>query len=337
MSNKSQIKILKNILAVTYFVAQVLGLWPFNINMSSRCIKYNFFKLIYSIVLPFIVLYSYYTFGILTLSASRSTNVLHSSIMEILPDFYCIIIMLSYILLCVGQHLKFEILKMVFLKCVEIVDLLQKYPNRSDSLRKYFVNFFVKTVVVDIFNLLVLYYNLSRSSKVISFHPYLPLILYSPLMIVRFYENIFYGGVMILDIIFKQLNKNLLGIVTMEKSSEIQRRTNVGKFCQLSDELDKLSELHFKLSEATKVFNSIFDVQLLLWMVVEIAGLIMRCFYQYISIVSLLENSHENYGLVVWQNFVTLVITSLTWVEILWTSHACESLANEVSIISFDQ
>lgn len=114
-------------------------------------------------------------------------------------------------------------------------------------------------------------------------------------------------------------------------TSNNRRSINVVRYCQLSDQLDKLSKLHFKLCEITKSFNSIFDIQLLLYIVVQLSGLIIRCFYQYIGMVNLL-NSHENNKLIVWQNVITLVMSTLTWIELLWTTYACESLATEVNM-----
>lgn len=331
MSNKNQIRILRNISAAIYFVTQVFGLWPYNLDKSRPRIKCNSLKCIYSIILPFIVLYNYYTFGVVELASSRSTssNFVHSNTMNLITDFYAIFIIFSYASLYVGQHLKFRISESVYFKFVDIIELLKTFPTPSVDLRKYFVNFFIKTIVFDVFNLLVLWYNLSRSSNVVASHPFLPLFLYTPVMAVRLYENVFYGGVLFVDLVFKQLNKSLLKIVLMQKTGEICRKKNIDKYCQLSDELDKLSTLHFKLSETIKAINSIFDVQLLLWMVLQLAGLTIRCFYQYVGIAHLL-NSQGNYKLVVGQNFITLVITFSTWIEILLTSYACESLVTEV-------
>lgn len=330
MPSEKQIRILKNILTVTYSVTQLFGLWPYTINNTTRRIQYNFYKLIYSIVLPCIVLHNYYAYGVsnLNFTRSKSSKLVHGKTMKLISELYAVIVVSSYALLYAGQHLKFAVSKAVYLKCVDIIELLKSFPNDIDF-RKYFVNFFIKTIFFDLFNLLVLFYNLNRASNIITSHPFLPLFLYTPVMAVRIYENIFYGGVLFLDIVFKQLNKSLLKIVSIKATSDINRKNNIEKHCQLSDELDELSKLHLKLSEASKVFNSIFDVQLLLWILMQLVGLIIRIFYQYAGIVHLL-NSHGTYSYVVWQNILTLVITISTWIEILLTSYACESLVTEV-------
>lgn len=331
MSCNKQILVLRNFFAFIYFVTQVFGLWPYNIDRTTYRIKYNIIKCVYSIVLPLTVLYVYYTFGVTRLvsSHSGSSSYAQSKTMDMLVNFYAIFIIISYMSLYVGQHFKFEMSKSTYLKCVEVMKLLETFSNRNVNLRTYFLNIFIKTIVFDIFNLLVLWYNLHRSSNILASYPYLPLVVYLPVMFVRLYENLFYGGVLAFDIVFKQLNQSLLEIVTTTEISMIHRKNNIGTYCQLSDELDKLSKLHFELSEVTKAFNSIFDIQLLLWIVVQLGGLIIRCFYQYVGIVHLL-NSHENYTYIVWQNFITLVISFSTWIEILLTSYACESLVTEV-------
>lgn len=192
MSHKKQIKILKNILAVTHVVTQLFGFWPYNIDMTTHRLKYNFFKFIYSIVLPLILLYIYFSFGAVTLSSSASSNFIKSKIFDFLINFYAVIVIFSFTLLYVGQHFKFGIAKSVYFKCVEVIELVKSFPDQTVDLKKYFVQLFIKTIVFELFNLLMLWYNLSRSSNVLFAHPYLPLILYTPVMAVRLYENIFF-------------------------------------------------------------------------------------------------------------------------------------------------
>lgn len=329
MSNKKQIKVLNNILAVINVVIRLFGFWPYNIDITTHRIKYNLFKFIYSIVLPLILLYIYFSFGVVVLSRAVSSNFIKSKIFNFLIDFHSVIVIFSYTSLYVGQHFKFGIAKSVYFQCVEVIELVKSFPDQTVDFKKYFVKLFIKTTIFDLFNLLIVWYNLNRSSNVLIAHPYLPLILYTPVMAVRLYENIFYCGVSFLNIVFEQLNKNLLKIVSIKTTNH--RSINVVRYCQLSDQLDKLAKLHFKLSEITKAFNSIFDIQLLFYIAVQLAGLMIRCFYQYIGIVNLL-NSHENNELIVWQNFITLVISLSTWIELLWTTYACESLATEVNM-----
>lgn len=331
MSTEKQIIILRKILAFTYFVIQLFGLWPYSVDKAARLIKINLLKFVYSILVPLAVLYLYFGFVLVQLASaqSKSLHYIESKTLGRITNFYSIIMIVSYMLLYAGQHFKFEAVKSVYLNCVEIIELSSTFFDRNADLSKFFLNFFIKTIVFDISTVLVLYYNFYRSSNVLAIYPYLPLFLYMPIMAVRLFENLFYGGVLLFEIAFKHLNRTLLQIVTIKAISESGRKNKIGKHCQLSDELDKLAELHLKLRETTKVFNSIFELQLLFWIIVQLSGLLIRTFFQYVGIVHLLNNK-GSYSFVVWQNFITMIVSLTTWIEIYQTSSACESLVNEV-------
>lgn len=329
MSLEYQIKILRIVLAVTYFVTQLFGIFPYGLDKSSRNIKFNFYKFIYSILLPLVVVYNYFMFGVAVLASKELQAVVHSKTLGVITGFYALFIIVSFVTLYVGQHLKFKNLKLFYLKCNEVIGFLKEFSNESVDLRLCFVNFFIKTIAYDIYNLSVLYFHLRRSSNVLTRHPYLPIFLYTPVFAVRLNENLFYGGVLLLHIAYKQLNKTLLKIVTIKTTSEINQKYNTGKYCQLSDELDKFSKLHLKLTETIKDFNSIFDVQEGLWIILQLIGLIIRCFYQYIGVVHLLDSRANSQHLIL-LNVENFVILFFTWLEIFLTSYACDLIATEV-------
>lgn len=204
-------------------------------------------------------------------------------------------------------------------------------------MRKYFLYFFVKTIGFNIFSLAAFWINVSRSSHLIATHPYSLFFMAMPLIALRIFENISYSGTLTVDFIFKLLNQRLLEIIPIGKTDKIKEKTShrsIETYCQLSDELDKLSMLHSKLSETTESLNSVFSFQLVIWITLHLVQLIIRCFFQYVTIVHLLNNSElESVSSMVKQNLQTFGLLLLTWAEIVMTSYACESLANEVSVM----
>lgn len=333
MSNKYQLLILRKLVVFMYFFIQLFGLWPYNIDNITHHIQYNLFKLIYSIVLPVIVLYAYLILGMLVLAKSFSKAYVQSQTLEAITAIYTLIIISSYISLYVGQHLTFNKRKSIYSKCIEVIELLQTIPNESVDLRKYLAYFFLKTILFEIFNFIIMFINLKRSSNFLATNPLLPLFMSLPVWAIRLNENIFFGGILLINVIFKQFNNSLANIVkSKNKTSEFHRKNNrhfIEQYCHLSDELDKLSKFHFKLNEATKAFNSFFYLQLLLWIISQFAVLITRFFILYIGFVQLFDK-HEDYKIVVIQNLVLLGITMVAWLEIFLTSYACESLLTEV-------
>lgn len=334
MSMEYELKILRKTLIVIYFLTQILGLWTYDVNKDTLHIKNNPFKLIYSTILPCVILFNYWKFGIAILASPGEVDakiLIHSKILGVAAALYSVIIIVCYVTLYVQQHLTFRKRKSVIVKMVSVVELLKSLPTGRANLKRTLVKFFFKGIGFHVFNFLVLYFNLSRSGHLLDSYPYLPLFLYGPLLAVRFYENIFYGGILLLHATFKRINDILVTIT--RRNSRVYKKRNMEKYCQLSDELDKLSNFHSKLSETTKGFNSIFDIQVGLWMTLQLGGLIMRCFFQYVDIVNLLNNDLHNDHNMILQNVVNLVILMLTWVELFLTSDACDMLTTEVLLL----
>lgn len=329
MSSRRQIKFFRNILSFSYFVVQLYGLWPYIVDKTTRQIKYSRWKFVYSFAFPLGVTYIFYIFGVKILQSPEAAELVQTKAMKVTTAIYSLIIAASYFSLYIGQHIKFRNTRSVYCKYRELVDLLKIFPVEDVDFRKYFTFFFVKTVCFDIFHFWVLWFNLNRFSKLVDSHPFLPCIVYMPLAAIRLYENIFYGGILVLDIAFQQLNKHLLDSVTRRRTSEVYAKNNIDKYCQLSDELDEISNLHFKLCEVTEGFNSKFDIQLTMWISLQITGLLLRCFYIYVGTVNALS-SRANSQLMV--NFPNVAILFLTWFELFLMAYACDSIIVKVNV-----
>lgn len=329
MSYKYQFLILNKILTFTHFCVELYGLWPYRIDKLNRQIKYNYSKVIYSIVLPCILLSFFVIAGKSFFKEARSKMGFNGLIVEIISDAYFFLFVISYVSVYIGQHLESNKTKLAYIKCVEVMEYLKRFPNHSVDFRKYLVYFLLKALVLELLFFSLFWFNLIRNTQDVHSNPYLPLLMYSPIVAIKLYTNIFYGGILLLVVILKQLNKNLLHIVmTMNKTTEIHSNFNE-TYCRISDEVDKLSTLHFKLNEATRAFNSCFNFQILLWMTTQLCVLIVRCFNQYIGLVQLIGKT-ENLKPTVIQNIIVLGVTIISSLDLFTTSFACEELLTEV-------
>lgn len=102
------------------------------------------------------------------------------------------------------------------------------------------------------------------------------------------------------------------------------------KYCYLSDEIDELSILYYKVIQATRAFNSVFSIQMSLWMFSQLVILLLQNFHQYVGIVQLIM--HPSTFLVI-QNLSIFGAIFLTSYDIFSTCYACDTLLNEVSRI----
>lgn len=328
--SRNQIAILKKLLTVTYFVTVIFGFWPYNVGRNDNHSRYNSFKFIYSLVLPCVVTYTYFSYAIFMLTSPITTQaVFHSKIMGIITAFHVALTIFCYLVLYVRQHKKFRTRQSIYLKFARVMELLKILSVGKVDLRPYFVIFLIRTVVLEACSYSAMWFNLSNSANILTLHPFLPIFLYAPTLTIRFYENLFYGVVLLLHIVFRQINEKILMII--RRGGEISQKNSMVNYCQLCDQLDRLLDLHTELGETTAVFNSMFNVHIGLYIVVEMCGIILRFFFQYIDIVYLLDSS-KDYGNIIAKNILNFGFLMLSWIELILLSTACGSLSNEVNI-----
>lgn len=126
MSNKKQFQILRNIVAVSRIVIGIFGLWPYAIQETGRQrrIEYNFLKLVYSLVFPLVVIYSYYTFGVKIFRSSGVTFV-QSNTLQVITGVYTVAVIIGFLSSYAEQHFKYHQRKLAYCKCNEIIELLK--------------------------------------------------------------------------------------------------------------------------------------------------------------------------------------------------------------------
>lgn len=135
---KNQFRILRKVLALIYFVIQIFGLWPYTVvDNTTRHIKYNFFKFVYSIVFPFIVVYSFYTFGIAMLQSQESAALVLSKTMKSATALSSIIIAISYLSIYIGQHITFSKTKSFYCKCTETWNCWNRFLMKMSILERF--------------------------------------------------------------------------------------------------------------------------------------------------------------------------------------------------------
>lgn len=260
------------------------------------------------------------------LDGGTSNEAIHSQTMDVAFYLYSFVVIISFVSIYVKQNFEFDKIKAVLSTFSKVVEALKKYSTKNINLRKYFLFLFLKTIVFDSFNYLVMYNNLKKTSVKLRSYPYLALPLYGPILIVRFNANLFFCGILFNDIVLKLLNKNLLKLMDAKKNVP-----KVNMYCQLSDELDGVSDLYFKLNKTMKTFNSIFNLQILLWVVSQMAVLILRSFHQYHQFMGIVSLHGETYLSSVVDTLLLTGATILILFEIFITSYACESVAAEVN------
>lgn len=330
MSYKRQYIITNKIQVVTFYLIKVLGLWPYKFQVAKYQIEYSFFMIIYSVVVPSLMLYGYVAVGSDIYSGAGETAVPPSKMFASVPlqlvvILYSYLVIISYLLMYVGQHLNYERRKCSFSICKKVADCMKEYQEFLDT-STYITKFLLKTLVYDFFNFFIFFYNMTWASNQIHTKPYLAIVIYLPIFAMRLNTNVFYGGILLFNIFFKQINISLNRIFCRSNESEFAQ----GKLYNLNNQLEKVYVLYFELIQGTKAFNSVFSFQILIWFTVQLIVLITQTFYQYVAVVQLIKKNESYF---VRQNVSILLAIFMSTYELLSTASACNSLVKEVNYL----
>lgn len=310
--------LVNRLVSVTFFLMKIFGLWPYKVKLSARQIEYNFLSIIYSIFVPIIILIAYVlvTFHLFfeDLRNTRLSNsAFRSSALQLVIQCYSHLVIISYLILYFTQHLQRKKKEIAYIKCLKIIDCMKDYRSETirDDIRQSVYKFLVKTSVYDILNFSFYLYNVTSVSDTLQSKPYLSIFIYLPIFVVRFNTNVFYGGIVVFNVLFKQLNQHLNGKWTGRS------------------EFEKNLRLYFELVTAIRTFTSIFSFQITLWITIQLLLMTSQYLHQCVTIIQLTANN-ESYLVV--ENITILTAIVMSSYEVLSTTSACNSLVRKVSV-----
>lgn len=318
-----QYVIVTKTIVVTFFIIKVFGLWPYKFQLSSHQTEYSLFSIIYSIFAPVIILCAYVYIGSDLYSESSEnppSKVFTSEPLQMILFSYSYLVIISCVILYAGQHLQYKRKKVAYFKCKKVADCMSEFIKDYEDVQPFVTRFFLKTLVYDILNFSLFVYSLSLVTDRLRSQPYLSILIYLPTYTIRLNTNVFYGGILFFNLLYKQLNGCL--------SKLLQQNQHLceAELSDLNIQLEKASMLYFELLAAMKAFNSVFSFQITLWITTQLITLTTQYFFQYVAVVELIVN--QNYF--VKQNLTVLGAIVMSTYELLATGYACNSLVREV-------
>lgn len=312
---------------ITFFIIKLFGLWPYKFKISSHQIELNFLSITYSIFVPGLMIFGYLYLGSVLYSegvnGKQRSKAFATLPLQMIVVFYSYLVIISYLILCAGQHFLHKKKKNAYYRCKKVADCMREYRTECVDIQEFVIKFLCKTLVYDSLNFALLLYNLSSASETIRSHPYLSIFIYLPIYCIRLNTNVFYGGILFFNVMYRQLNQNLNRIFRLPKTQNVRAE----EFSNLNIEFEKAWTLHFEIAEAIEAFNSLFSVQIILWILTQLILVITQFFYQYIAVVQLIA-MNESYF--VGQNFTILTSIFMALYELFTTTFACNSLVREV-------
>lgn len=329
MSNHFQLIVFKRVLAFFFAVVNFIGLWPFKFHRNHRQIRYSYPKALYSVFVLCFGLASYSIIGAYVFGLVSQTYYFATFTMKLTAIVYAQSVMISLFFVYISQNINSRKIEITYSKCKEAIDTISEaFSKEFSNFWVLFIDFMFKALVYEICQAYLSVDNFSRFPTNWLIKPYF--ILLFPQIAIRLYMNTFYVAILMCNEFFKQLNKCLLDVADRAEIIRSEKGPWIitEEFCYLSDQVDKLSTIHCRLTEAIKSLNSIFSFNITVWYLIIVLALIIQCLLLFVTIIQTASTRIEFYFL---QNVYGFCFISFTFYDIFTTSYVCERLVNEVS------
>lgn len=143
--------------------------------------------------------------------------------------------------------------------------------------------------------------------------------------------NVHAAAMLAAGMLFGRLNEEMAAIV--RASCELAEPTAGGHFrrmrgfCALSDRLDRVAELHRRLTQLTRRVHRMFGATLLLWLMYKSLDGLMRAFMAYVFANQWLQEAQSIPVLVI---VVDVLVTLLAWLDVFLLARICVAADNKV-------
>lgn len=330
MNIKYQRQVLKKALSLSLLAVNIFGLWPYIFIQKNRRLKYSYLKAVYSAFVLCLGLSTYMIIGPYMFTEIREKHFFDSFTLKLVTTVYAILILMSFLLVYVGILTNSKKVQITYIECKEIVDAMNEtFRNENTVVWRYLLEILLKTVIFDFIEGFLSLQNYSISTAMPS---KLYVVLLFPPIAVRLHMNTFYCALLVFSFYFRQINIMLNEIVSEAKIFRYRSTSKsqwiwMEKHCELSEQIDNLSILYFRLAKAVTSINSIFSVTITMWYIINVIGLTIQWLLQFVTIIELIQQGKYSVYL---QNIFGFSLIVLTTFDIFITSYACERLLREV-------
>lgn len=292
-----KLKLLKFIGQLWIIIIQLLGFWPYYFDPSCDKFRTNFIFLLYPLIVFISVMISFIYFTEAFMDNRLSEKVLNKTAFffgQLFSFIWLVIFLTTYI----RQYFNHENVKVLLLNGYELYKRLQisiLSKRVCVGLTRLLIHFIFKMFII---NFMIIFVNLELLFEI--YNPKLQLNFFVllgsqvPFVMMNIIPTFFYGCILVISHVFKLINFEIQDIIkeanridiTNDKHSFLQMK----KFCELSDNLDELADLHTKLCEIINQLCCNCSIHMLGWMVNLFQLFTYKTFVQYIVVMAYFRN-----------------------------------------------
>lgn len=269
----------------------------------------------------------------------RDIYVIKNTVVMLLSIGFVAFNAINFVIMFISQYLKFNKIKELIFKSRRVINDLNNELDGSEL--KYgdlLLKFAVKTVI---FMSILIYSLIQSMNRYSRFEENYVLHIMSglPNIIMKIHPDIFYGGLLFIKFYLTQINSKVSSVLTKAKDlsenddpSERKRYQKMISFCGLSDELDRLCVLQFRVIEMSEHFTRICSYQITLWVALGLIIFLINMFQEYVSISTSIRN--DQFSVPVFLN--DLIAICLVIAEIYFATTLSDSVMAEVGIFIYN-
>lgn len=315
---------LKNICTIYLFVYKLLGLWPFTYDAEKQSFSWNIFYAILPLILvPF---YSITSLREISFLLDQVNLFFHNIVLRIASNAYMTSSLTFSIFIYCTQYRQHGRIKKLFHKVRKLTNSLDQWLcfdelNYLPQLIKFTLRTFVFSIMYEAYHFISIACVAPTKFNAISTIAFV-----LPNFVIKFYPDIFYGGMLATHFCFHRINKEIRHIIDAAIDSE--RANDDQLIGNLSNKMENVTVHYFELIDSTKEFVSLISFRVLLWLFISLLNFVVHIFMQYVFI-----DTSFRYGQALDSaiSIVGLAATVLQFFEFWLTTSVCSKVLNEIS------
>lgn len=320
-------------ITVSLFIVRLLGYFPYYYDQNKHKFRTNCLLLAYPIVFcPTLC-------GVLTWSSHALFNQLQTGFTDaanIVIGVYSLSTFLLYAFNYAAQYFYFQDL----LRVAKDAKYATQFTNITPQLvdRQILQTYWIKCIIIPLISICINNIRVLRLSKTASGQYFKLIVIAVGSFAAEIITNLHFALVLCTTLTFGAINGKLKGIMSVAKCLNqryVQKKdapNRMQQFCDLSDRLDHVAEMHFRCSTVAQRLQSIFTGSVTIWIVNKIAALMKQLFMLILLCSELLhmKKVHEPREYPAELLFFGAMLASLIFLEIWMLVKECTRTANEV-------
>lgn len=284
-SVKTTPRILPILITTIIFFTKAMGLLPFNWDKHNKTLTRYRFPLVYPILF-LVLLFSSVIYTNLIVLPNAMTKFSSDSI-KLTVVIMNALTVLQIVFTYVRHYSALNEIEEVFHECFTIWRTIHDLEiHLEDPGRQYYfwliMNYFVNPLVQ--FGLI--YIRMAFLDLKSSDHFVLIAIIGVPNILTSLVPNLFHNIMLVTFYVLNVLNIELKTIVSAIKELDVETPFRIQKqFCDLSDRLDAISQLHLEVIRVVQRINNLLNINLMLWIMVKACITLLMCFSFYMCLM----------------------------------------------------